>query len=253
MKNIVVFGGTTEGRQLVYELERLKRKAWVCVATDYGIKVLLDSLKMVTGKVGRMTQEEMELFIRTNQIQLVIDATHPYAVLVSENIKKACETCKTELIRVVREEDELVDGAIYFDSVKEVAEYLNDKSGNVFVTTGSKELAAYTKVKDYRSRLFIRILPAAASVAIAKQNGYDIKNCILCQGPFSKEDNIKMLKECNAAFLVSKDTGTAGGFFEKVEAAKECQVVLLLIRRPKAENGMTLSEALDYLRKEQTT
>ena len=64
------------------------------------------------------------------------------------------------------------------------------------------------------------------------------------QGPFSQELNVAMLRQSGAKILVSKDTGRAGGFAEKAEAAKQAGATLLVIRRPTVETGLTLEEML---------
>ena len=87
----------------------------MCVATEYGAELL----DMKNVRVGRMTAEEMADFFDENSVRLVIDATHPYAEFVTENIKKAC---KVKYIRVVRE-DVQADGT-YFENIKTAAEYL---------------------------------------------------------------------------------------------------------------------------------
>ena len=69
---------------------------------------------------------------------------------------------------------------------------------------------------------------------------------IAMQGPFSKELNIAMLKDTDADYFVTKESGKAGGFEEKLEAAKETGVTLVVIGRP-AETGHSVEETKKYL------
>ena len=132
MYDVVLFGGTDEGHKIADFLSEQKVSYVVCVATEYGAELL----DMKNVRVGRMTAEEMADFFDENSVRLVIDATHPYAEFVTENIKKAC---KVKYIRVVRE-DVQADGT-YFENIKAAAEYLEKTTGNILITTGSKEIA----------------------------------------------------------------------------------------------------------------
>ena len=68
------------------------------------------------------------------------------------------------------------------------------------------------------------------------------------QGPFEKDLNVALLRHSKARWLVTKDTGKAGGFSEKVEAAREAGARIVLISRPVAdERGRSLDEVLALL------
>ena len=88
--HILIFAGTTEGRMLAQYASQNGIGCYVSTATEYG-KSILEGLEGVECISGRMDQKKMETFIGEHGIRLVIDATHPFAVEVSENIKAACE------------------------------------------------------------------------------------------------------------------------------------------------------------------
>ena len=87
---VIIFGGTSEGRMLSECLCRNKIAHTLCVATDYGEEVLEPS-EYAHVLQGRLNIEQMANLIRTEQCLVVVDATHPYAVEASQNIRKACE------------------------------------------------------------------------------------------------------------------------------------------------------------------
>nr|WP_051527070.1 precorrin-6A/cobalt-precorrin-6A reductase [[Eubacterium] cellulosolvens] len=218
----------------------------------------------------------------------VIDATHPYAAAASENIRSACEVCGRRYIRVLRkgssaEKDynlsecsEQADGdpksncdrsaadpstgcgrrsdssfplRLTFPDIPSAAAYLNQTEGAVFVTTGSKELEAYTSMKDYRSRLFVRVLSLPSVVQKCSALGFEGKHLICMQGPFSTDLNTAMIRHCDASYLVTKDTGIEGGFPEKEEAAAICGCTLIVISRPVSEEGISVEACIEnYLR-----
>ena len=230
MYDVVLFGGTDEGHKIADFLSEQKVSYIVCVATEYGAELL----DMKNVRIGRMTAEEMADFFDENSVRLVIDATHPYAEFVTENIKKAC---KVKYIRVVRE-DVQADGT-YFENIKAAAEYLEKTTGNILITTGSKEIAKFSVVAD---RAFARVLPSEESLELCKNAGFKMKNIICMQGPFSKAFNSALIRELDIKYLVTKCTGKNGGFAEKTEAANENGVECIIIKRPTDESGMTVSE-----------
>ncbi|MCD7981934.1 MAG: precorrin-6A/cobalt-precorrin-6A reductase, partial [Clostridiales bacterium] len=89
-RQILIFAGTREGRELAEFLTEQRIPALVCVATDYG-EELLQPNAYVHARKGRMDETEMEELLREMRPPAVIDATHPYAALVTENIQRACE------------------------------------------------------------------------------------------------------------------------------------------------------------------
>ena len=126
-------------------------------------------------------------------------------------------------------------------SVEEAVEYLKKTGGNVLISTGSKELHLYTRIKDYKERCFARVLSTQEAVAEAVRLGFEGKHLIAMQGPYSEELNLAMLKHINAAYFVTKESGGAGGFEEKKKAAQKAGAELIVIARPK-EEGKSLQE-----------
>ena len=254
-RNILVFGGTIEGRRVSEYLSGKKAAHTLCVATEYGEEVL-DMGPYMTVRQGRMNQEEMCLFMEQGAFCAVVDATHPYAVEVSKNIRSACEKESLPYFRYLRpdaddrgKEQELSGQAMVFvDSSKEAADYLEQRSGQIFLTTGSKELHVFTEVISDKSRLFVRVLPSSEVMASCRALGLEGKQICGMQGPFSVDMNEAMMRQAKAAFLVTKDTGISGGFPEKIEAARRLGVTPVVIRRPE-ETGYDWEELKKQLEK----
>ncbi len=102
MSRILVFAGTTEGRKVAEKISLAGVKGLVCVATDYGTQVMpeMDGIEV---RSGRMTESQMEELMASEEFYCVVDATHPYATVVSENIKAACQASMLEYIRLKRD------------------------------------------------------------------------------------------------------------------------------------------------------
>lgn len=245
---IVIFGGTTEGRILAESLQDSAVAVHICVATRYG-GTLIGESENIHIHEGRMDELEMEKFMKEKNISCCVDATHPYAVEVSQNAKAVCEKQKISYIRVSRGQSGAgADGAYYFESVKAAAEYLNGSEGRIFITTGSKELENYTCIEGYEERCIARVLPTVEVLKKCKSLGFEGANVIAMQGPFDKELNLAMLRKTKAAWIVSKISGKEGGFEDKCEAAREAGVRLVLIGRPGEEkSAVSLQEAIRML------
>lgn len=245
---ILIFAGTTEGRKLAEYASEHDINCYVSTATEYG-KSILGNLKGIECISGRMDETEIEDFVKDHDIRLVIDATHPFAVEVTKNIRAACLNADTQYIRCLREggkksdvcEDGEGENIVITGSVQEAVEYLRHTQGNILIATGSKELHLYTAIEGYEKRCFARVLSTREAVEESVRLGFKGRNLIAMQGPFSAEMNVALLHQTEATYFVSKESGKAGGFEEKVKAARETGAVLVVVGRPE-EEGETLGD-----------
>jgi precorrin-6x reductase len=244
---IALFAGTTEGREICEYCIQHNIGLSVYVATEYGKEVLPtnDNLSVF---VGRMEQADMERELAKKNPALVIDATHPYAVLVTENIANACKTLEIPYIRVSREKDncKAYGGNIYYvkdteEAAKILAKWQNKK---ILLTTGSKDFLAYTKLKDWQQRVYLRILPSVEQLSKCLEAGFSSSHLICMQGPFSKEMNSALIKQFGIDVMVTKESGNTGGFLEKIEAANENLIPVLVLKRPQDFKGKSVAETI---------
>ena len=248
MYKVIVFAGTTEGYDLCRYLSRNQIPVLACVATEYGSRSVEEN-PFLKVQAARLTQEEMEKLFEEIRPEMVLDATHPYAAEVTKNIHTACENAGIVYQRVLREEGDSGDqeNAVYVDSPEAAVEYLKNTEGNILLTTGSKELGKFTALPGYQERLYARVLSLPSVMTACASYGLEGKHLIGMQGPFSRELNAAMLRQYDCRYLVTKDSGKAGGFLEKAEAAMECQVQLVIIGRPLQEKGLSLKECRKML------
>ncbi|MDD4160823.1 MAG: precorrin-6A reductase [Synergistaceae bacterium] len=242
-KRVLIFGGTTEGR----ELTRFDLPAVYSVVTPYGAALAAEreNLEII---VGRMTSDEMESLIRKSDIVCVIDATHPYAYEAHENIRSACSAAAVPLMRVQRRKIAAEDDIVHVGSIEEAARYIEENTGNVLLTTGSKDLESF-RIVSVRARLFARVLPDPKVIEKCAECGFDSGHIIAMQGPFSVRMNEEMIRLTNAQWVVTKDSGVVGGIREKIEAARNCKAQVIMIERPQ-EGGQSVQEALLWARME---
>lgn len=233
--SILIFSGTTEGRELSCRLSERGADVTVCVATDYGTEEQ-GAHEGVTVLTGRKSTEEMAALLRG--YALCVDATHPYAVEASKNIRAACAAAGVPYRRLLREKSETA-GMVAVADAAEAAAYLAKTQGNILLTTGAKELSAFASLDA--SRLYPRVLPSHEGLSACETAGIPHRNILAMQGPFSRELNAALIRQYRIAYVVTKDGGTAGGFPEKAEAARETGAALIVLRRPE-ESGASFAE-----------
>ena len=239
MNNILIFGGTTEGRELTEFCSYNKIPVTVSTATEYGAN-LVSGLEYVKSIYGRLDENQIFDYITENNINLIIDATHPYAVEVTENIKKACQKSDTKYLRLIRESEEI--SGLSLNSISEVVEYLNQSDKNALITTGIKNLSEYTKVMHYCERLAVRVINAEDALNLG------FEKVISGDGHFSVEDNINHIRKYNSEILVTKESGKSGGYPEKVKACRICKIDMVTVKKP-SETGYSLDEIKSILSK----
>lgn len=250
MESIFIFSGTTEGRELSSLLAERGYDCTVSVATEYGCEVM-EMQEGVSVRTGRLNQEQMCVCFRQKNYLCVIDATHPFAGVVSAEIKRACKQEELPYLRFCRptewESEEKIKGksALSFDTAWEAASWLKEREGKILLTTGSKDLSLIAGVIADPSRLYARVLPGVESLQACEKAGIPKPQIIACQGPFSVEMNTALLHFSGARYLLTKETGRAGGFPEKMEAAYACQVQPVVIRNPENRNSVGEAEGTE--------
>ena len=241
MSELLIFGGTTEGRELAVFCAEHQIPVTVSVTTSCGESLLSDNIRILTGK---LKAEQMYQLLCSQQYYLVIDATHPYAVEATKNIRFACETSGIRYIRLIRQKSE-----IYGETVRTITELiriLNQNQKSILSTLGSKSIPELMQIQNYQERLWVRVLPSAEIQDIPE-------NHIIAETPpFSTEQNIMHIKKSGAEILLTKESGTIGGYPEKMEAVQKCGIRMITLLRPD-ENGYTLEKIKNLLKKEMHT
>lgn len=246
MFRICVFAGTTEGRRLVEFLSHQPVEITACVATEYG-EALLPESENLTVCARRLPVADIAQLLEEGAFDLVVDATHPYAVSVTENISNACGETETEYVRLLRGASSLPDDAVFVPDADAAAEYLRGTQGRILLTTGSKEISRFSGLEGFSERVYARVLPLEESLRSCLDAGLECSHVFAMQGPFSEEMNLALLRTVSASWLVTKDGGEAGGFDAKVSASRKANVRLVVIGRPAQKSGLSFPETIDLL------
>lgn len=248
LTKIVLFGGTSEGRALSEQLGKKHIDTLICVATEYG-EALLPAFESLRVHRGRLDRKAMQKLLEAEKPSLVIDATHPYAAEASANIFRVCQLENIKHVHLLRENLDS-DGCLTFSSLDELISWLNEHPGTVFSTLGGKEAPALTAVADFKERVWLRILPDAAVLSRCCDAGFLPQHIICMQGPFSQELNLAMFQATGADILLTKESGRAGGYGEKLAAARECGMTVAVLARPGEQTGVTWGDLLKLIEEE---
>ena len=227
---VVIFSGTTEGREFSRAVAALGAEVMVCVATELGAEEQ-GRVPGITVRAGRLDAEAMTALLQG--AALCVDATHPYATEATHNIRAAAAAVGVEYHRLLRPASDLPTGSVVLQTAAQAAAYLADKPGNVLLATGAKELPAFAALDP--ARLYPRVLPTLAGITACEDAGIPHRNIIAMQGPFTSELNVAVMRQFHIDYMVTKDGGAAGGFSEKAQAAAQCGVQLIVLCRPEEQ------------------
>ena len=183
MSKVLIFSGTTEGRELAEILAKSGIECYVCVATEYGERVMEEN-ELIHIERGRLDEEGMKKLYDSVGCQVIVDATHPYASLVTDTIKKSIASKDIEYLRLLRP-DRGNGGSLIYADPDECAKALLDTKGNILLTTGSKEL-------DLRGQTHLRI---------GRFGGTEVTNVMLAQVGLPA-DSVKLMMAVLSASLV---------------------------------------------------
>ena len=231
---IFLTAGTEDGRKLAEFLARQGHEVTASVVSDYGKKILqqYDGIKINDKKLDA---DELTKILHENFFDALVDASHPYAVNVSQNAIDACRRAKIFYVRFERAEVEVDDENIFkVDSYESAAVKAAELGKNIFITTGSRNLKIFIESPALKNcNLTVRILPTAEVLSECESYGLTPKQIIAMQGPFSTELNVETFKHCRAEVIVTKNSGKTGGADTKLDAAKILNLPVVMIDRPK--------------------
>lgn len=236
---ILIFGGTSDSLNIATALEAAGYNYLLSVATTYGkllaTKKVTESYAGDNSKVleGRLDQEAMKQLIIDKQIKLILDATHPYAIEVSQNAMAVAQEMGVTYIRYERPsllEAVKGDYVHIVKDVKEACQVANTLGRNVFLGTGSKTLGEFVEgLKD--KKIVARVLPTSEVIKECEALGLSPENIVGMKGPFSEAINVALYKHYEIDCMITKESGVEGGFLEKVEGCIHEGIHVIVIKR----------------------
>ena len=230
---ILVLGGTSDSIHICNKLNDMGLAYIVSVTTEYG----RDIAKKATENVflGKLTKEDMVSLIKEKNITQIIDATHPYATVVSSNAIECSKITNIDYVRFERES--LIKQIDYenkyvVENIEQACQIANEIGNNIFIGTGSKNLDKYIELIKEKN-LIARVLPTSEVLESCEGLG------------LNAEMNIATYKQYNIDLLITKESGVAGGFLEKINACKVLNIPVIIISRKKIDYPKVINNIED--------
>ncbi|WP_333875287.1 precorrin-3B C(17)-methyltransferase [Methylobacter sp.] len=231
-----VFSGTSDGNALANELVQQGYPVVVSAATKYGGEVAARHCSGVSVWAGHQGVEAQRQALTQHRARAIVDATHPYAKLISEQLMGLSESLDIPYLRYERPSSFVADTGIECDSTEQAAEQAIKLGQRIFLTTGSKDLATFLQAPGANEcEWFVRMTPEPEFIQRAIDLGVPRSHICAMQGPFSQAFNEALWQDLKIDCVITKDSGDAGGYQAKVAATQALNIPLLVIERPKLD------------------
>lgn len=231
---ILIFGGTTEGRQAVMTVDEAEQPFYYStkgndqtVVSRYGMR-----------RYGAMEINDIVDFCRSHGVRLLVDAAHPFATLLHQHIIAAAHTLGILAIRYERRYAERSGDLVWCEDYTDAVSRLeNDGIHQLLALTGVQtisKLSAY-----WRNHVcWFRILHRAASMEKAQKAGFPNERIVYYEE--GGASTLALIRQKKPQAILTKESGVSGGFDEKVAAAREAGVKVFVVKRPALPEGFII-------------
>lgn len=234
---IWMIGGTSDANQLAALIQAEGHQILISTTTAYGAQLAaLQNCRVIE---QQLRESDMEQLITEQQITAVVDASHPFAELVSTQAIAVCQRLNRPYLRFERAQIG-IDGALFYTDYASLIAALEQTSGNILLTIGSKNVHRFCPTLS--NRLVARILPVTESLEECRLAGLSAHQLIAMKGRMSRETNRSLMNEYKIAHLVTKESGEAGGLLEKCEAASDLGIAVHVLARPQINYPLLFSD-----------
>lgn len=239
-KNVLILGGTGEASALAHALADKHPELYVTIA-------LAGETRDPSTMPGHMRvgnfggAEGLSKFLIRRGMNMVIDATHPFAAQISQNAVEACHASNVPRLRFDRPQWVLPHNTdiIFVPDAHEAARLVARTSKSAFLTSGRKTLSAFEGVRDVK--LLVRMIEESEP-PLSLEN----LSVVYASAPFVEADEINLMRDHQIDTLVSKASG-GDATRAKIDAAAAIGVRIILIRRPPPPDGDRASQINDVL------
>ena len=249
MKQVFLFTGTVEGKRLARRLGAAGIVTVISVSPEYGAVMPDnpgpdDTTEFLQGK---MNESETEAAIRRMAPQIVVDATHPYALEASARIRAAAKKAGVPCLRLKRKSMDSPDRKVFlFPETRDMIPALQRSTGNIMIAAGAETVQPLAEAEGLATRLFVLIPPTKDGLEACEAAGISREHVIAMQGPFSGEMNRALLRNYAIRHLVIGTEGHNGDFSERIFAAQETGTAVYVPGETEGE-GIPYAEILDRL------
>ena len=234
---ILLLGGTKDSTELIKHLKaNYDTDILTTTTTEYGSKLAREAGSDETISRPLLKDEIIEL-INNSDFDLLIDATHPFAEHITQTSLSVSKICEISYIRFERPSLNLNDfdtsHIIYAKSFENAGEIISKEipDGNVLHFAGANTMEDVLKNVS-KERFYPRVLKVPKSMEKCEKLGIDDEHIIAMKGVASLKENIDLIEKYNASVMITKESGEIGGVIEKIEAANQKDISLIMIKRP---------------------
>ena len=241
-ENVWILSGTSDGPVLAKRLLELNYSVFASVLTYRAAQAYIKNPKLhiITGKLDN--KDKIIDFIKKNRIKCVVDATHPFAEIISKNLNNACKEINKPLLVYERKLPINNSNDLnYIDDLKGIN--IGDlENKNILLAIGSRFLndtADY--YKNCKANVFTRVLPTYESITKAFESC--IKNSNIAILEPSKNECILEKKLCDfweIDYVLCRESGSySQKNWENIISGSKMK--LFLVKRPKLKNNYSQS------------
>ena len=237
---IFLLGGTKDSINIIQHIkENYDAYIMTTTTTEYGARLAMEGGSDDT--IARPLPKDEIIKILTDEgFDILIDATHPFAAHITQTSAGIARELKIPYIRFERPITNLenIDTSHihYVNSFDDAGKLIADKfsQGNVLHFAGANTMADIVKYVPVE-RFYPRILKVENSIRKCDELGIDSSHIIPMTGAATLEENIDLIEKYDASVMITKESGEIGGVVEKIEAANQKDIAIIMIQRPEIE------------------
>ena len=229
---ILLLGGTKDSTNIIEHIkETHDYHILTTTTTEYGAKLAMDAGSDEV--IARpLPKDEIIEIIKRENFDVLIDATHPFAKHITQTSASIANELEMPYIRFERPATNLEN----MDTSHIAGKLIESKfsQGNVLHFAGANTMEDILKHVDV-GRFYPRILKVESSIEKCEKLGVDPSHIIAMKGAASLEENLELIEKYDAGVMITKESGDVGGVIEKIQAANEKDVAVVMIQRPKID------------------
>ena len=238
---ILILGGTKDSTNIIEHVKRnYDSYILTTTTTEYGARLARQSGS--DDVIARpLPKDELIGIIKREDIDILVDATHPFASHITQTSTSIAKELEMPYIRFERPTTNLeeVDTSHihYADSFDEAGKLIESEfsEGNVLHFAGANTMEDVLKHVSV-DRFYPRILKVESSIEKCEKLGIDPSHIIAMKGAASLEENIELIEKYDAGVMITKESGEVGGVIEKINAANQKDIAVVMIQRPKIDD-----------------
>lgn len=237
MKRILILGGTREAVELA---ERLHERDDLQIVSSLAGRTHTPHLPPGEVRVGGFGGAVgLRNYLERERIDLIVDATHPFAERMHSNAVEASRTGGVPLLRLERPvwQPQAGDHWIMAESAEHAAKLAPHHGKRAFLTTGVKDLGAF---RDIEPVWFLVRLVEPPDGPLPLRHAELIRG----RGPFGAADEETLMRHHDIDLLISKESG-GDATYGKIEAARKLEIPVIMIRRPAPATGVEIAASIN--------